>query len=220
MGYSFKKKELLLEALTHPSVDPKTSRVPNNQRLEFLGDSILGAILAGWLYKRFPNDTEGELSKKKALLARGRHLAVIARSIDLGAYTITGKSEGGNGEFRDALLEDALEGIIGAVFLDGGFAIAKRVVLAWVPSFEEAISFQESSFNPKGQLQETLQSHNKHCRIKYEVIKESGRDHQKEFTVAVSLNGKKIAQGQGGSKQIAQENAARRALGVISGHNA
>ena len=216
INYVFSNKELLRQALAHPSACSNLSEKPNNQRLEFLGDSVLGSVLAAWLFLQFPQEHEGELSKKKAMLARGKHLAEIAKSINLESFINASKSEFlTSGGFRDSLLEDALESLIGAVFLDSNYKEAERIILDWVPMFLKTLAVDQSEFNPKGRLQELLQAKSRTCRIAYRVVKESGPDHKKSFLIEVAYNGSPLAQASGASKRLAEENAAREALNSI-----
>ena len=213
IGYHFSDKTLLTQAVTHPSLDSGKLTYPHNQRLEFLGDSVLGSVLASWIFAQFPEDKEGELSKKKAMLARGSHLAVIARSIKLEKFVKASPSEFCKETgFRDSLLEDAVEAIIGAVFLDGGYDNARKVIMMWIPLFKKTLKGSSSSFNPKGKLQEYLQAKSKKCRINYRTISEVGPDHKKEFIVELIYNGRILGKGIGASKRSAEENAAQIAL--------
>jgi len=216
MGYHFSDKTLLIQALTHPSFNSGKSDYSNNQRLEFLGDSILGSVLASWIFSEFPDEDEGELSKKKAMLARGSHLTSIAKSIKLEEFVQASPSEFCEETgFRDSLLEDAIEAIIGAVFLDGGYRSASEVILKWTPLFQKNLVQSPAEFNPKGKLQESLQARSKNCRISYHVIRETGPDHKKEFTVELVYNGRTLGQGVGLSKRLAEENAAQTILAKL-----
>lgn len=217
IGYEFKNPDLLIEALTHPSFDTSKSGSRNNQRMEFLGDSVLGCVLANWLFKTFPDLPEGELSKRKSLLARGVNLAVIARKINLQDYLIIGKSERiSKGNLRQSVLEDAFEALIGAIFLDSDYLTAEKAILNWQDLFIAAIKDTGSDFNPKGKLQELLQSQLDCPKVSYHLMKQSGPDHQKKFQIEVRVNGETIATGEGPSKKMAEEQAAKSALKIIS----
>ena len=217
LGYHFNSPEVLAEALTHPSLQEKGECKDHNQRLEFLGDSVLGAILASWLYKSFPDENEGKLSRKKTMLARGEHLARIARDLELHLYILAGKSERMDSQLlRDSALEDAFEAIIGAIFLDGGYEAASKAVMQWEPTFHQSLEVGSVSFNPKGRLQEYVQSNIPGTRISYHVIKQSGPDHQKTFHVRVSLAGETKGAGSGLSKKAAEEQAAMDALASLN----
>ena len=213
LGYSFRNKELLREALTHPSFDTRKKDHRHNQRLEFLGDSLVGCVLANWLFQKYPEKTEGELSRFKSMLARGDNLATVARKINLNEYLIIGKSERqSKGNLRQSVLEDAFEALIGAIYLDSDYFTIEKVMLQWEPVFIEAIEQKSSSFNPKGQLQEYLQSKSKNPKISYHLIKQSGPDHQREFLIEIQADGQTIAEGLGKSKKNAEEKAAKVAL--------
>jgi len=213
LGYHFNSPEVLTEALTHPSLQNKGDCRGHNQRLEFLGDSVLGSILASWLYNSFPEEDEGKLSRKKAMLARGEHLTKIARELELHLYILAGKSERMDSqELRDSALEDALEAIIGAIFLDGGYEAARKVIMQWEPTFHQSLEAGSVSFNPKGRLQEYVQSNMPGTRISYHVVRQSGPDHKKTFHISVSLAGERRGAGSGLSKKAAEEQAAMDAL--------
>jgi len=217
IGYQFSDKALLTQAVTHPSLGSGKSINSHYQRLEFLGDSVLGSVLASWIFSEFPKDKEGEMSKKKAMLARGGNLARIARKIRLEEFIKASRSEFClETGFRDSLLEDAIEAIIGAVYLDGGYENARKVISNWIPLFQETIEGASSKFNPKGQLQESLQAKSKNCRIAYRIISETGPDHKKNFTVELIYNGKNMGKGVGTSKRLAEENAAQIVLAKIN----
>jgi len=217
LGYHFNSPEVLAEALTHPSLQDKGECRDHNQRLEFLGDSVLGALLASWLYNAFPEEDEGKLSRKKAILARGEHLTKIARDLELHLYILAGKSERMDSQkLRDSALEDALEAIIGAIFLDGGYEAARKVVMQWEPTFHQSLEAGSVSFNPKGRLQEYVQSNMPGTRISYQVVRQSGPDHKKTFHVRVSLAGEQRGVGSGLSKKAAEEQAAIDALASLN----
>lgn len=213
LGYAFHSHRLLEEALTHPSVHSQAATKRHNQRLEFLGDSILGAVLSAWLCQKFPEQDEGKLSRKKALLARGKHLAEIARGIKLDLYLDVAISERDlDGRLRDSALEDALEAIIGAVFLDGGYDSVVKLILKWEKSFLKTIAADHGMFNPKGQIQEFVQSKLQGTRISYKVVKQTGPDHRRQFQVELHFDSEKVSCGFGLSKKAAEEMAATEAL--------
>ena len=213
IGYEFKNKALLREALTHPSIDHRVTNERHNQRLEFLGDSVLGCIIAKWLFLTFPDVTEGDLSRKKSLLAHGKHLAELGKHISLHQYLMVGKSEKmSSGNFRPSVLEDAFEALIGAIYLDSNYQSVERIVLQWEDTFCKTIDNESMSFNPKGQLQEYLQSLPDNPPISYRMVKQHGPDHRKQFEVEVLVASKKISTGRGNSKKKAEEVAAQSAL--------
>ena len=206
--------ELFQLALTHPSSCQTPNSVENNQRLEFLGDAVLGLIMALELYNNFPEMDEGELTKARARYVNGYVLACCARKINLGKYLILSPAEEQNGgRDRESTLADAFEALIGAIFLDGGFDVAREFVLN---CFEKAaVEFKKIYIdNPKGQLQEILQA-TSHEPPQYKVIKSSGPDHAKRFECAVFHQGKQLGYGIGGSKKAAEVNAAMAALDTI-----
>lgn len=213
LGYAFHSYTLLEEALTHPSIQIQAATKKHNQRLEFLGDSILGAVLSSWLCQQFPDQDEGKLSQKKALLASGRHLAEIARGIKLDSFLNAARSERDeDGGLRDSALGDALEAIIGAVFLDGGYDSAVKLILKWEKTFLQTITSDHGIFNPKGRIQEFVQSKFQGTRISYKLVKQTGPDHRRQFQIDLYLNSEKISSGSGLSKKAAEEMAATEAL--------
>ena len=217
LKYTFTSKSLLNEALTHPSFLGLQSGCKHNQRLEFLGDAILGAIISAWLYKEFEDNNEGKLSEKKALLARGKLLCEIGKDLQLDLFLKAAKSERNKqGNLRESALEDGVEAIIGAVFLDGGFIAAEQMVLQWEDKFCQAIALDQEMFNPKGKLQEFVQSKFKGTKIFYKLAKQSGPDHRREFVIELYLGNEKVSSGSGMSKKAAEENAAVEAIDKLS----
>ena len=218
IGHRFKNPNLMQQALTHPSFYEHKKQKADNQRLEFLGDSILGAILSERLYRLFPEADEGVLSKRKALQASGSSLAKLARNLRLGSYVRMGASERKNkGNQRESTLEDALEALIGAIFLDGGMRAARERVLAWLDEFDVRLDHEQDSFNPKGRLQEFVQGSRPNDKIRYKLIKETGPPHDKTFHMAVSVGEREMGRGEGKSKKEAEESAAVKALSLLSG---
>jgi ribonuclease-3 len=216
IGYHFKEVSLLREALTHPSFDLRTTRLRNNQRLEFLGDSVIGCILAKWLFHKFPEIPEGDLSRKKSLLARGHNLAAVAREIELQEHLIIGKSERmSKGNLRQSVLEDAFEALIGAIYLDSDYDTVERILLKWEGFFLSTLKNKSSGFNPKGKLQEFCQSQADSPRVSYHLINQSGPDHRKTFEVEVRINGNPVSIGTGKSKKKAEEEAAQAAIKAL-----
>jgi ribonuclease III len=216
IGYEFKKPILLTEALTHPSFNEHKSKMPDNQRLEFLGDSILGAILAEELFHLFPEGDEGILSRNRAVLARGSFLAELARSIDLGSVLRMSSSERKNrGNQRSSALEDAIEALIGAIFLDGGMEAARDRVLCWIGDMSKLLEQTQVKFNPKGQLQELVQANRPQDKIRYKLVRESGPPHLRKFSIKVTIGEEEFGQGEGKSKKEAEEAAAKVALEAL-----
>jgi len=217
LKYTFTSKSLLNEALTHPSFLGLQSGCKHNQRLEFLGDAILGAVISTWLYQKFEDNNEGKLSEKKALLARGKLLCEIGKDLQLDLFLKAAKSERNKqGNLRESALEDGVEAIIGAVFLDGGFIAAEQVILQWENKFLQAIASDQEMFNPKGKLQEFVQSKFKGTKIFYKLAKQSGPDHRREFVIELYLGKENISSGIGMSKKAAEENAAVEAINKLS----
>ena len=213
IGYEFKNPRLLTEALTHPSFNEHKRQKPNNQRLEFLGDSILGAILAEELFHLFPEGDEGILSRNRAVLARGSFLAELARSIDLGPVLRMSSSERKNrGNQRNSALEDAIEALIGAIFIDGGMEAARDRVLCWIGDMNKLLEQTQVKFNPKGQLQELVQANRPQDKIRYKLERESGPPHLRKFRIKVTIGEEEFGRGEGMSKKEAEEAAAKVAL--------
>ncbi len=214
IGYKIKMMDLFRLALTHPSSCQTPNSVENNQRLEFLGDAVLGLITALELYNNFPKMDEGELTKARARYVNGYILACCARKINLGNYLILSQADEQNGgRDRESTLADAFEALIGAIFLDGGFDVARKFVLNCFKKAEVELKNLYID-NPKGQLQEMLQAVS-HEPPQYKVIKSSGPDHAKRFECAVFHQGKQLGYGIGGSKKAAEVNAAVAALDVF-----
>ena len=208
---------MLLEALTHPSYlqdHPKSG--PHNQRLEYLGDSVLQFILTEALYRQFATEREGVLSRRRAVLSKGGFLTQMARDLGLDSALRVSKSEedtGGRG--RASILEDAFEALVGAVFLDSDFATARDRVLAWYGPLTDRLASSEDAENPKGRLQELVQPDHGNEALRYDVTATSGPRHAREYTVAVFLNDKQLGTGSGPSKKVAEEVAARVALATL-----
>ena len=214
IGYQFRDQSLLQTALTHPSrVEYKRAVGVDNQRLEFLGDAVLGMILADRLFKLFPDEDEGKLTQARSVLARGEQLCKLARKLQLQKAILMSRSElESNGNARDSTLEDALESLVGAMYLDAGMRATRKVVLTWHGDLEKTLSKVLADYNPKGRLQEKIQSMIGPNKIDYVVVKQEGPSHQRRFTVAVRLAGEKQGIGLGSSKKEAEEEAARKAL--------
>ncbi|MEK1939028.1 MAG: ribonuclease III [Pseudomonas sp.] len=218
LGYTFQDQELMILALTHRSFAGR-----NNERLEFLGDAILNFVAGEALFERFPQAREGQLSRLRARLVKGETLAVLARGFDLGEYLRLGSGELKSGGFRrESILADALEALIGAIYLDAGMQAARERVLAWLSSELDGLTLVDTNKDPKTRLQEFLQSRG--CDLpRYEVVDIQGDPHCRMFVVECQitlLNDKTI--GQGASRRIAEQVAAAAALialGVENGHD-
>ena len=215
LGYTFRNKALLENALTHSSYanENRERHLPDNERLEFLGDSILGFVVAEYLYRNFPDKPEGELTRIRADLVCERNLAEAAATIELGSYLLLGHGEEqGGGRKRDSIVSDAMESVIAASFMDGGFAAAKeiidRLILSNIPKG------RPRNFDYKTAFQELVQR-KKDQQIHYELTGESGPDHDKHFEVEVLLNGKAVGHGVGSSKKRAEQAAAEAAIEAL-----
>lgn len=213
IGYTFVNVELLRLALTHPSIvhesGPETA---TNQRLEFLGDAVLGLVLARELYEKFPKFNEGPLTKARAEMVNRRTLAQQARRLELGEHLILSRGEQANlGRGRASALADAFEAVIGAIFLDGGYPAASEFVLrCFHDSFGE-LSGIPNLRNPKGELQELLQATSPEGP-EYELVAVSGPDHDRDFECVVRHGGIELGRGCGKSKKLAESEAASMAL--------
>ncbi len=201
------------QALTHPSVAHERGRtVPHNQRLEFLGDAVLGLVLTQEMYERFPEVSEGPLTKARAQLINRRTLAEQARQIGLQEYLILSRGEEANlGRSRASALADAFEAVIGAVFMDGGFEQARGFVLRCFRRAFGEMKDIPTLDNPKGELQELLQSGSAEGPH-YEMVRASGPDHDREFECVVTHGGRELGRGRGKSKKAAESEAALAAL--------
>jgi ribonuclease III len=213
LGHTFRDENLLRLALTHPSVaHDANAPIPHNQRLEFLGDSVLGIILSQALYEKFPDADEGQLTKSRAKLVNSSSLALHGRSLGLGAHLILSRGEENTGgRERASALTDAFEAVLGAVFLDGGLEAAREFVLReFAADFAELVAPQAIE-NPKGELQELLQAKSPTAPA-YEMISAEGPDHDRSFVCAVLHDGAELARGTGKSKRAAESDAALAAL--------
>lgn len=209
LGYSFRDPALLELALTHPSL----GKANNNQRLEFLGDSILGAVVAHMLYRLFPAEQEGELARRQAALVRGETLCKVARKLELGKYLrMAGSEAAGGGRETASNLEDAMEALIGAVFLDGGYGEAQNFIeREWA---ELAKTVSTTAKDAKTALQEWAQARGLPVPA-YRLLEHSGPAHAPVFTVEVSLPGHKPQQANANAKRAAEQLAAQKMLEAL-----
>ena len=215
IGYKFRNITLLQNALTHSSYANEHwhDSLMSNERLEFLGDSVLGMVVAEYLYITFPDRPEGELTRMRADMVCEQALAVVAERLSLGAHLLLGHGEEqGGGRNRPSILADAVESVIAACFLDGGMAVAKQFIKQFVLCDVPVTRLHNVDY--KTALQELIQK-KKEQTLSYELIGESGPDHDKRFTVAVYLNGQAVGEGIGSSKKRAEQEAARAALEVL-----
>ncbi len=210
IGYRFKDKALLRQALTHRSYAHKM-KVVSNERLEFLGDAVLELIIREWLFIHYPKEREGDLTRLKASLVGEAALAKVARSICLNKVLLLGKSEQqGGGANKDSILADALEALIGAIYLDSNLVEVKEVVLRMFSPFLRQINLLRLN-DYKSTLQNRLQA-KFHILPKYRILKTIGPDHDKEFIVGVYIRGKLWGKGRGKSRKMAEQMAAKEAL--------
>lgn len=213
LGYTFRDPGYLRIALTHPSIAHEFEvSIPHNQRLEFLGDAVLGLIIARELYERFPRLGEGPMTKGRAHLVNQRTLAEQGRALGLGECLVMSKGETVHGgRERPSALADAFEAVTGAIYLDGGYDAASAFVLrCFRASFGEFSSLPNIS-NPKGELQEKLQEQSNESPH-YSVLNATGPDHNRSFECAVYFAGRELGRGKGNSKRAAECDAARSAL--------
>jgi len=215
LNYKFNNIKLLENALTHSSyANEVRNGLTSNERLEFLGDSVLSIIVADYLFLHFKNIPEGELTKLRASLVCEKSLCVFARRLDLGKYLMLGKGEDkGGGRERDSILADAFEAVIAAIYLDGGMTAATEFVLSYVEP--EIVDKNEHTFKDyKTALQEIIQR-NPEENVYYVLKGESGPDHNKVFEVEVHLNSNVIGCGKGKNKKQAEQMAAKQALELM-----
>jgi len=213
LAYTFRDATLLERAVTHTSFLQDFPGAESNQRLEFLGDAVLQLALTEALFRLFPAEREGLLSKRRSVLANGVFLAQLAREIGLDACLRLGAGEESTGgRARAAALEDAFEALVGAVFLDSDLATARRVLLDIYGPLAGRLATAEHADNPKGRLQELVQPQHGNSALRYEVTRTEGEDHAREYEVAVYLLDRRLGAGRGTSKKLAEEAAARIAL--------
>ncbi len=212
VGYQFRDKSLLENALTHSSYANEHwhNSLRSNERLEFLGDSILGMMVADHLYRNFPDRPEGELTRMRADMVCEQSLAVIANQIHLGKHLMLGHGEEqGGGRSRNSILADAVESVIAACYLDGGYEAALGFVKRFVLSDIPVVKYHNADY--KTALQERVQQ-KKNQTLSYHLTGETGPDHEKQFCVEVHLNGVCVGSGIGTSKKRAEQDAAHAAL--------
>lgn len=215
IGYIFKNKELLKKALTHTSYAFER-HVESNEKLEFLGDSILEFISSKYLFNNYPKLSEGEMTKVRATIVCEESLYKIAKRHNFSDFLFLGKSElASHKEARPAIMADSVEAVIAAIYFDSGLEQAERFIVENLKDETLNASKNVGQKDYKTVLQEKLQAHGE-VHIKYEIIKEEGPDHDKKFTAMVSCNNKTLATGQGRTKKMAEMEAARKALNVKS----
>ena len=220
LGYTFTNPALLENALTHSSFanENKSRGAQSNERLEFLGDSVLGMVTADYLYRAHPDLPEGVLTRTRAALVCEESLAEVAGLLDLGSYLKLGKGEeAGGGRERPSIVADAVEAVIAAIYLDGGIGSARKVIRRFILDREEE---KAASRDYKTALQELIQRESGQV-LSYELLGESGPDHDKTFTkrfaVEVELDGQSVGFGEGRTKKEAEQMAAKTAIAKLSG---
>lgn len=217
LKYTFRDSSLLQNALIHPSYinERHMERIYSNQRLEFFGDSVLSLAVSEYIFTNLRSFPEGKLTELRARVVCEESLAKMAEKLEVGDYLILGKGEiksGGNR--RPSTLSDAMEAIIAAVYLDGGFEEAKKLVLTnLADDINEYSKTGETTTNYKSELQEFVQARG--MVLSYKVVEESGPEHAKSFVVSANIDGKEISQGQGSSKKRAEQDAARTAYAIL-----
>lgn len=213
IGHTFQNPALLRVALTHPSLAYETQHEhPDNQRLEYLGDAVLQLVLSHHLYEAFPHSAEGALTKLRSRLVSRPALAAYGRRLELGNHLLMGRGEeSSGGRQRDSALADAVEALVAAVYLDAGLVAVVQVILRLCGEELRLVMEQPTEVNPKGQLQELLQTLTKGSP-RYVIISEEGPDHKKSFVARVDWNGQTLGTGAGTSKKEAETAAAQTAL--------
>ncbi len=214
LKYTFKNKDLLINALTHSSYANEVREGSSNERLEFLGDSVLSIIVSEYIFEKFSHLPEGELTKIRASLVCEKSLCYFSRELDMGNYLRLGKGEEkGGGRERDSILADAFEAVLAAMYLDGGMEVAKKHVMRFI--IPELKHTEDDVFKDyKTALQEIIQR-NPEESVSYFLTGESGPDHDKMFEVEVRLNSNVIGRGKGKSKKRAEQMAAKQALELM-----
>ncbi len=213
IGYQFQNPQLLLEALTHPSVvHEKKRRQFDNQRLEFLGDAVLQLVITEHLFARYGEAGEGRLTTRRSRLVSRESLKVRAAGLDLGRHLLMGRGEeASGGRQRDSNLGDAFEALLGAIYLDSDLETVRRFILEEMKADLDRLEEEPLEVNPKGQLQELLQAISPRSPS-YEIFSQQGREHERVFQVRVIWEGQVLGEGSGRSKKQAETAAALAAL--------
>lgn len=213
LGYKFKNKEILIEALTHSSFvnENKMKAYESNERLEFLGDAVLNLVIGEYFYKKYPKDLEGSLSKMRAESVNEKVLYVLSKKLKLGELLRFGKGEIKNGgRNRESTLADALESLIGAIYLDSNFDTIKSIILKLFDKFLREDNFKSFNIDFKTKFQEQAQK--KGLKSEYKLVKEEGPDNDKVFYTELLLEGEVVGFGKGRTKKSSQQDAARDAF--------
>ncbi len=216
IGYRFQDRTLFVKALTHSSYvnEHKMDKLQCNERLEFLGDAVLEIVSSEFLYEKFPEKPEGELTRIRASIVCEPTLAFCADGIELGSYLRLGRGEDSTGgRQRHSVVSDAMEALIGAIYLDGGFANAKEFIHSFVLNDME---HKQLFYDSKTILQEMVQAEARH-NVEYLLLKEEGPDHNKTFEVSALLDGREIGRGSGRTKKAAEQVAAYHGILLLRG---
>ena len=217
LGHEFHDRALLRQAMVHRSFlnENPGQPVESNERLEFLGDAVLDSVISRRLYDDYPAASEGWLTEVRSILVRNETLAILAQNYDLGRYLVMGKGvEAQDGRRRPAILGRTFEAVLGAVYLDGGWRAAQRVILHALADQLQAIAIAGLERDPKSLLQQACQAE-WHATPRYLTVEERGPAHEREFRVQVHVNGKVLGDGEGLSKQAAEKAAAEVALRAL-----
>ncbi len=217
LGVIFKNKDILNTALIHRSYinENRGKNLENNERLEFLGDAVLELIISDYIYTKYPTKPEGELTAIRSAIVRTESLADESRKLDVGQYLLMSRGEeDSGGKSKEYLLANMYEALLGAIYLDQGFAECQKYVERTLLKKVDNIVSEGLFIDPKTKVQEILQSRFK-ITPSYEIISEEGPDHDKYFTMALKVGNKKISEGHGSSKQRAEEDAAQNAIGLL-----
>ncbi len=210
--YHFADVSILFHALSHSSYanEMRMSKEKSNERLEFLGDAVLELVTSEHVYKEYVNLSEGDLTKLRASIVCEQTLSACARDLQIGQYLFLGKGEDiSGGRERDSILSDALEAVIGAIYLDGGFTNAKEFIRNFILA---DVKNKDLFFDSKTILQEIIQNEDNRQKLRYKLISEEGPDHNKTFTIAVCLGNDEIGKGTGRTKKAAEQEAAYQAI--------
>lgn len=210
IGYEFSEKRLLGQAVTHSSFsnEQKINKYRNYERLEFLGDAVLELLSSRFFFETYPDMSEGEMTRLRSSMVCEPALAFCARDLDLGKYILLGKGEEATGgRKRDSIISDVMEAVIGAIYLDGGLLEADKFVRKFILSDLEN---KQLFYDSKTLLQEQVQKEGR--TLTYELVSESGPDHEKVFVVEAVIDGKTVGRGQGRNKKTAQQQAAYQVL--------
>lgn len=210
IGYEFSNRKLLGQAVTHSSFsnEQKINKLKNYERLEFLGDAVLELLSSQFFFETYPDMSEGEMTRLRSSMVCEPALAFCARDLDLGSYILLGKGEEATGgRKRDSIISDVMEAVIGAIYLDGGLSEADKFVRKFILSDLEN---KQLFYDSKTLLQEQVQKEGKN--LTYELVSESGPDHEKVFVVEAKIDGKTVGRGRGRNKKTAQQQAAYQVL--------